>query len=142
MNKNGDIIIVEDDPDEWEILLEVFEQVLDEIGLDNRVVIFEESTMVIDFLKESEHNPFMILSDINMPYLDGFELREQIYNDKDLIGRDIPFMFLTTSDNDDFRLKSQQLGVDGYYVKPTQLSDYKALIKDILGLCTDCPVNC
>ncbi|MES2487757.1 MAG: response regulator [Bacteroidota bacterium] len=141
MNKRGDIIIVEDDPDEWEILLEVFEQVMDENGFDNRVVIFEESTMVVDFLKESEEDPFIIISDINMPYLDGFELCEKICNDPELKERDIPFIFLTTCENVDFMGRAEQIGVDGYYVKPTKIEEYKVLIKNILCQFMDCSVD-
>jgi CheY-like chemotaxis protein len=133
MNKRGDIIIVEDDPDEWGVLLEIFEQVMDENGYDNRVVIFEESTMVADYLKETPEEPFIILSDINMPFMDGYELREQIATDPEIKWQDVPFIFLTTSDCNEVLLRAENLEVQGCYTKPTQLTDYKELISNILG---------
>lgn len=136
MNNKGDIIIIEDDPDEWEVMLDIFEQVMDEEGYTNRVVIFEDSTMVIDFLKESTDEPFIIISDINMPLMDGFELRGKIYNELKI--NKIPFVFLTTSDSDSFMDKAKELKVDGYYVKPAKLEQYKKLIKDILGQWMQC----
>jgi PleD family two-component response regulator len=136
MNKKGDIIIIEDDPDEWEVMLDIFEQVMDEEGYTNRVVIFEESAMLIDFLKESNDEPFIIISDINMPLMDGFELREKI--DTELKINKTPFVFLTTSDSDSFMGKAKELDVNGYYVKPVKLEEYKKLIKDILGQWMQC----
>ncbi len=138
MNKKGDIIIVEDDPDDWEILLEVFEHVLDGGGYDNRVVVFEEAAMVLDYLKECDTEPYIIFSDINMPFMDGFQLREQIENDPDLKDKFIPFVFLTTADNDDYKAKAIATGVQGHFVKPSSLEEYKKLIAEILKQWCDC----
>ncbi|KOS05057.1 hypothetical protein AM493_02670 [Flavobacterium akiainvivens] len=141
MNKKGDIIIVEDDPDDWEILLEVFEHVLDGEGYDNRVVIFEEAPMAIDYLKECETEPYIIFSDINMPFMDGFELREQIANDPDLKDLFVPFVFLSTADEEDYEAKSIAVGAQGHYVKPADLEKYKVLISEILKQWSDSPTE-
>jgi len=135
MNRNGDIIIVEDDPDDWEVLLEVFDQVLGQNKYTNRVVIIEDSTMVVDFLRESKTDPFLIISDINMPYLNGFELRERICNDPVLNKRCQRYVFLTTSKDTEagFMNKVHNLAVQGFFMKPVNFPDYITLITDILG---------
>jgi CheY-like chemotaxis protein len=141
MNKKGDIIIVEDDPDDWEILLEVFEHVLDGEGYENRVVIFEEAPMVIDYLKECEIEPYIIFSDINMPFMDGFELREQIAAHAELKNMFVPFIFLSTADHEYYKVKTAALGAQGHYVKPSSLEVYKKLISDILKEWCDNPTE-
>ena len=134
MKRNGDIIIIEDDPDDWEILLEVFNQVMDANKYTNRVVIIEDSTMVVDFLKESETEPFLIISDINMPLLNGFELRQSICADPVLGKRNTPYVFLTTGgSNQDYVDSAFKLSVNGFFVKPVTFNDYIKLISEILG---------
>ena len=132
MKRNGDIIIIEDDADDWEMLLEVFSEVIDEQKYNNRVIIFEDSTMVVDYLKESPSEIFMILSDINMPLLNGFELRASIYNIPALCKRCMPYIFLTTACNKDQVKKAFELSAQGLFEKPTSFLDYKKLISEIM----------
>jgi CheY-like chemotaxis protein len=134
MKRNGDIIIIEDDPDDWEILLEVFTQVMDSNKYTNRVVIIEDSTLVVDFLKESKTEPFLIISDINMPFLNGFELREKISADPKLGQRKTPYVFLTTGGNDPRYVDDAfKLSAQGFFVKPTSFNDYIKLVSEIVG---------
>lgn len=134
MKRNGDIIIIEDDPDDWEVLLEVFTQVMDANKYTNRVVIIEDSTLVVDFLKESKTEPFLIISDINMPFLNGFELRENICADPVLSKRKTPYLFLTTAGNDQKYVDNAfKLSAQGFFVKPTSFNDYIKLVSEIIG---------
>lgn len=134
MKRNGDIIIIEDDADDREILTEVFEQVLAENNYPNKVVMLEDSAKVIDYLKESGTEPFILLSDINMPKIDGFALRNRIFSDPDLKDRCIPYIFLTTSgSNENYIQKAYQMSVQGYFCKPVKFDDYKILITEIMA---------
>ena len=132
MKRNGDIIIIEDDPDDWEMLLEAFGEVIDENKFKNRVLIFEDSTMVMEYLKESKAEIFMILSDINMPRLNGFELRESIYKIPALCSRCMPYIFLTTGITKEHVAKAFELPLHGFFEKPSSFPDYKKLISDII----------
>lgn len=134
MKRNGDIIIIEDDQDDWEILIDIFKKVMKEQKYDNRVIVFEDSTMVLDYLNDSNNEIFMVISDINMPLLDGLELRKSICADPDLHKRCTPYIFLTTGAiNISHIKKATELSVDGFFEKPDSLKDYKILIKEILG---------
>jgi len=132
MKRNGDIIIIEDDPDDWEMLLEVFGEVIDEQKYNNRVIIFEDSTMVMQYLQESQAEIFMIVSDINMPRLNGFELRESIYKIPSLCKRCMPYIFLTTGITKEHITKAFELPLQGFFEKPSSFPDYKKLIYDIV----------
>ncbi|TRW25154.1 response regulator [Flavobacterium zepuense] len=133
MNLNGDIIIIEDDYDDREFLVEIIEEVLKNNGYHNKIVTIADSGRVIDFLKEAQDSPFLIISDINMPGMDGFQLRQQIFEDQDLNDKCIPYIFLTTSgDNVDLMKKAYGLSIQGYFTKPNDYSEYQVLMSDII----------
>jgi len=132
MKRNGDIIIIEDDEEDCELLLEVFGEVIDEHKFKNRVIIFEDSTMVMEYLEESKAEIFMIVSDINMPRLNGLELRESIYKIPALCKRCMPYIFLTTGITKEHVAKAFELPLQGFFEKPSSFQDYKKLIQDII----------
>ncbi|WP_116787965.1 response regulator [Flavobacterium psychrotrophum] len=133
MNLNGDIIIIEDDADDRDVLVEVFDDVLNKYGYTNKVVLIDDSTKVIDYLKGTTSSPFLIISDINMPKLDGFALRELIFQDQELNDKCIPYVFLTTSgDNTEFMKKAYGLSIQGYFTKPNDYAEYEGLISDMV----------
>jgi CheY-like chemotaxis protein len=133
MKINGDIILIEDDADDREILIEVFDQVITENNYDNRLVVIEDSSVVINYLKSTNTRPFLLLSDINMPKLDGFALRDQISRDPELNGRCAPYLFLTTTNSSDYISRAHEGFIQGYFAKPLTFSGYKKLIADILS---------
>jgi CheY-like chemotaxis protein len=79
MNKGGPIIIIEDDTDDQEMLSEIFSQ----LDYKNEVIFFGDGEAALEFLVHTEIEPFIIFSDINMPKLNGVELREKVHNNED-----------------------------------------------------------
>ncbi|QEE50178.1 response regulator [Flavobacterium alkalisoli] len=133
MNTHGDIIIIEDDADDRDILISIFEELGKEHNYENRLVIIEEAADLIDFLKSDDCDPFIIISDINMPKINGFDLRNLIFNDAEIRERAIPFIFLTTSDNSEENMrKAFQLSIQGYFRKPVSYTKFKKVINDII----------
>ncbi|WP_330442979.1 response regulator [Flavobacterium sp. C4GT6] len=133
MNKDGDIIIIEDDSDDRELLIHIFKELGEEQGYQNRLVLIEEAEDLADFLKSDEANPFIIISDINMPKVNGFDLRNLIFSDAELRKMAIPFIFLSSAANKgEFMQKAYELSIQGYFVKPISYPAYKKLINDII----------
>src|SRR5690606_32627256 len=129
MNTHGDIIIIEDDADDRDILISIFEELGKEHNYENRLVFIEDATHVIDFLKSDDCDPFLIISDINMPVINGFDLRNLIFNDAEIRERAIPFIFLTTSDSSEENMrKAFQLSIQGYFTKPISYTKFKKVI--------------
>ena len=93
MNKRGPIIIIEDDVDDQEILAAIFK----ELNYDNKLIFFGDSVQALEYLTNTDLEPFLVLSDINMPKLNGMELREKIHNNEDLRMKSIPYLFFSTS---------------------------------------------
>src|SRR6185436_923386 len=93
MNKTGPIIVIEDDIDDQEILDKIFT----ELDFKNEIIYFSEREKALEYLTSTAIEPFIILSDINMPKLSGMELREKIPTNEDLRLKCIPYLFFTTS---------------------------------------------
>jgi len=75
--------------------------------------------------------PNLILCDVMMPELDGFEMLAQLR--ANLAWTEVPFIFLTASAEGDTRDAGLALGADGYLTKPFNLAAVLALIHRRLG---------
>lgn len=134
MNKNGPIVIIEDDQDDQEILSEV----LEELGYPNKVIFFSDGHRALEYLINSGDNPFLILSDINMPKLNGFQLREKVQNNEELRLKCIPYLFFTTSATQQSVIDAYSQSIQGFFVKPQSYTELKRIIKNIILYWQDC----
>ncbi|MGK0390769.1 MAG: signal transduction histidine kinase/DNA-binding response OmpR family regulator, partial [Maribacter sp.] len=75
--------------------------------------------------------PSLILSDLMMPIMDGFELLEQVKADKKLSS--IPFIMLTARAELRDKLKALRIGVDDYLTKPFKEEELKVRINNLLS---------
>jgi CheY-like chemotaxis protein len=73
--------------------------------------------------------PTLILSDLNMPLLNGLELLSWVKRQERL--SQIPFVILTSSTNDEHRKFASQLRVDDYLVKPGNLNGLSGLVQEL-----------
>ncbi|MCW3122296.1 MAG: response regulator [Flavipsychrobacter sp.] len=128
MNKTGPIIVIEDDEDDQEILMEVFKK----IAIPNKVFYFADGNEALEFLNKTDIQPFMILSDINMPRINGFELRNKVFADKQLATKCIPYLFFTTSSNKNAVLEAYALSVQGFFIKPTSVNTLESMVRKII----------
>jgi CheY-like chemotaxis protein len=128
MPKSGPIIIVEDDYDDQEMLRDVFE----ELKTANLLRFFTSCKQAFDYLLTTLERPFLIISDINLPGMTGFEFKEQINKNECLRKKNIPFVFLSTTSDTTAISKSFDLCAQGYFIKPTRLFDIKDTISKIV----------
>ncbi|MBE7173079.1 MAG: response regulator [Williamsia sp.] len=127
MNKRP-IIIIEDDIDDQEIIT----QVLESLNISNKPVFFNNGKEALDFLQKEDVHPFVILSDINMPVMNGFELRMRIAEDMHLRNKSIPFVFYTTAADQKSVSTAYDLTVQGFFIKPPDISSLTKILKSIL----------
>ena len=126
---SGPIVIIEDDEDEKEII----EEVLKELNIPNKTVWFTRCTDAFDYLKAQTEQPFVILSDVNLPGLSGREFKKQIDNDEELKKKSIPFVFFTTAANKNFVNEAYiELTVQGYFQKANSYNETKNIVRAIL----------
>lgn len=72
----------------------------------------------------------VILSDINMPEMDGMELLQKISEDEDL--RKIPLIFISTEASEARQEEARKFGVAGYVKKPFHPEAIKAVLHEVL----------
>jgi DNA-binding response OmpR family regulator len=72
--------------------------------------------------------PDLVLSDISMPVMSGFELLDRLTAVAPRFG-DVPFVFLTALTDRDNELKGRQLGADDYVTKPIDFDVLEAIIR-------------
>ena len=132
----GPIIIIEDDEGDKALLEEVF------AGLDyrNELIFFEDGQDALDFLNATGKNlsPFLILSDINMPKVNGFELREKIKTDAELNLRCIPYIFFSTAVSQQALIDAYSASVQGFFVKQNNFEKLEKTIIVIMEYWTMC----
>jgi CheY-like chemotaxis protein len=134
MNKKGPIIVIEDDADDQELLVEIFQS----LGYVNNVIYFQDGNDALDYLNKSDVHPFLILSDINMPKLNGFELRNKVFTDLQLQSKCIPYLFFTTAANKKSVTDAYSLSVQGFFVKPTSMKGLENTIRKIVEYWQEC----
>ena len=129
---NLHIIIAEDDFDDADVICETFNQ-NPNFGKVSLVANGEE---LLNYLKDTANeNPDVILTDINMPIINGIEALQQIFNNNDL--KTIPCFVYSTSINPAYKEKCDALGVKAYLIKPYSFEAFAEIPKTILRIIED-----
>jgi len=128
MNKNGPVIVIEDDEDDQMFLTEIFKK----LDYENEIVFFKDGNDALAYLNKTEINPFLILSDVNMPKINGFELRSKINTNEQLHVKCIPYLFFTTNANKKSVIDAYAMSVQGFFVKPNNMDKLELTIKLIM----------
>ncbi len=99
-------------------------------GLDKKITVepVESGQQCLDFLEDNDL-PDLILLDIMMPDMNGWEVAQKIR--QNIEWKNIPIVFLTATEDDTSMVTGLQIGVD-YIKKPFDLKDLKNRIDDIL----------
>ena len=134
MNKKGPIIVIEDDLDDQEILLEIFKR----LDYPNKIVFFMDGEKALEYLNKSDIQPFLILSDINMPKINGFELRNKVFTNEQLKTKCIPYLFFTTNATKKSVMDAYSLSVQGFFIKPKTISGLENTLRKIVEYWQEC----
>lgn len=115
------ILVVDDDP----VILRLIEVNLDLEGFE--VVTANRGEDAI--AKARDTAPDLILLDLMMPEMSGWELAERLQKDDTVSG--IPLVFLSARTQDEDRRRGEELGVAGYITKPFDPADLVATIRKL-----------
>ena len=124
MSKKYTILLVEDE----ESMVTLIKYNLEQEGY----IFFsvKNGKLALDFC--SRQRPDLILSDISMPEMDGYELRERLIGNENF--REIPFIFLTAKTQTDDKFRGMGLGVNHFLIKPFEPELLLLTISNILGI--------
>jgi len=129
-NKMVEILLVEDSLGDIRLTQEAFK----ESKLNSNVNVVRNGVEALAFLRREEQyidapRPDLILLDLNMPTMDGYETLAEIKADPDL--RRIPVVILTISDAEDDIRKTYDLHANCYVTKPVDLDQFTNVLKSI-----------
>jgi CheY-like chemotaxis protein len=126
------ILLVEDNPNDIELTLIALEKT----RLANPVISVRDGAEALDYLRREgqwatriDENPAVILLDKKLPKIDGHEVLKAVRGDDRL--KRIPVVMLTSSREEKDLLRSYDLGVNAYVVKPVEFDDFMAAISDL-----------
>ena len=128
MSHTGPIIIVDDDPEDHFIIQDAFNS----LRADQPLVLFDKATDFLKYLRITDEKPFIIFCDINMPGMNGIEMRNEIINDPYLREKSIPFVFYSTAANPTQIRLAYELTVQGFFQKPSTYAELVQMLKLIL----------
>jgi CheY-like chemotaxis protein len=128
------ILLVEDTPNDIELTLAA----LEENNLANEVVVVRDGAEALDYLYRrglyklrTPGHPAVVLLDLKLPKVDGLEVLQQVKSDPNL--RSMPVVMLTSSREEIDLVRSYDLGVNAYVVKPVDFREFVTALKE-LGL--------
>ena len=126
------ILLVEDSKHDAELTMVA----LDECHLANHVDVATDGAEALDYLyrrgafagRETDQ-PVVVLLDLKMPKVDGLEVLKQMKSDPAL--KNIPVVMLTSSGEERDLVRSYELGVNAYVVKPVDFQQFIESVKKL-----------
>src|SRR5258706_8825508 len=112
------IVLVEDDPGHAYLI----QKNLRRANITNQIILIEDGQTAVDYLLGDDSyqatalSPVLMLLDLNLPVLDGYEVLQRIKGDYRT--RHIPVIILTTTDNRHEVTRCYKLGCSAYLTKP------------------------
>lgn len=114
------VLVVDDEP----AMLKVSEMTLTGAGYD--VITFDDPLEALEEVREGLR-PDVIVSDVSMPPMDGFEFYEAVREIQELRG--VPFLFLTAMEDRASMRRGMTLGADDYLTKPVKQDELLAAVQ-------------
>ncbi|MES1250260.1 MAG: response regulator, partial [Chitinophaga rupis] len=135
MYNQVEVLLVEDNIHDAEMTI----RALKKVNLSNHLVHVKDGEEALDFIfargkfagRETGAAPKVILLDIKMPKVDGIEVLRQLKSQE--ISKTIPVVIMTSSKEEQDIIRSYQLGVNSYVVKPVDFEGFAKAVSE-LGL--------
>jgi CheY-like chemotaxis protein len=125
----GPIVIVEDDTDDQELYAETIKA----LGILNEIRFFDGGKEALDYLASTEEQPFIIISDVNMPTMSGLEFKKKILEDAYLQAKGVPFVFISTDAGRVSVRHAHALSVQGFFQKPNNLKAFTEMLRTLFS---------
>jgi CheY-like chemotaxis protein len=128
-----DILLVEDNPNDVELTL----RALKKAQLANPVFVVADGAEALDFLfgtgafaaRAAAEVPKVVFLDLKLPKVDGLEVLRRLKSDP--VRKRIPVVMLTSSREESDLVKSYELGVNSYIVKPVDFEKFVGAVSQI-----------
>lgn len=127
------ILLVEDNPNDEMLTL----RSLKKNGIANDVVVARDGSEALEYLqgvgayagRNVDELPAVVLLDLKLPKIDGIEVLTRIRAEPRT--RYLPVVILTSSDEEDDRLKGYKAGANSYVRKPVDFGEFAAAVRQL-----------
>jgi len=113
--------IIDHDSDDQEVIRHVWQ----ELNLPNELVLLEGADQALQMLDKVTHAPFIILCELNLPAINGFELRRIMLDKNQKKFKSVPFIFWTTQASESQIVQAYDLSVHGLFIKASDFNELK-----------------
>lgn len=120
MNKGPVLIIIDE---KWE--REIYTTIWEDLKCENDLKLFDNAEEALSFIVNEESRPFLIISDVKLSGINGFEFKEKLFYDPSLKCKYVPFVFRTTIDLDEEIKRAYDLGANGYFIKGAGIEEIR-----------------
>ncbi|QWV94498.1 response regulator [Geomonas oryzisoli] len=132
MSEHKTILLVEDNPQDEKLIL----RTLNRINLANEVFVVRDGQQALDYLlREGDFAgragdlPTVVMLDVNLPRVNGLEVLERLRQDERT--RQIPIVMLTSSDEEQDRVRSYQGGANSFVRKPLDFAQFAETVAQL-----------
>jgi len=128
-----EILLVEDNPQDLQLAL----RALSKANLTNHIEVVRDGAEALEFVfgegayagRKLDNGPKVILLDLKLPKVDGLEVLKRLKADPRTMA--IPIVMLTSSNEQSDSVRSYQLGVNSYIVKPVNFERFAQAVRDL-----------
>ena len=129
MKDSAPVIIVDEDLDDRELVKAAWK----ELKFDFPLIFFNNGEDLLDYL-DSKPKPFLIISDVNLPKMDGFKLREKIVGGSAKVKyKSIPFIFWSGTATEQQIKKAYDLSSHGFFIKEPSYDGLQKVLSNIVS---------
>ena len=133
MNNGVEIVLVEDDPNDAELII----RVLKKHNLSNKIIHLKDGAEALDFLlargayaqRTNCRTPKVVLLDLKLPKLNGIEVLQQIKSNERT--KNVPVVVLTSSKEERDLKEAYELGVNSYVTKPINFDEFARTVAEM-----------
>lgn len=124
---NGPLFIIDSDLDDREFLEEAWK----EIGYQNLLFFFKTAEEAIEQIETNPLIPFLIISEIYLPKMNGFELKKYLMTHHKTKLKSIPFVFLSANFSQEQVEEAYNLCTNGIFIKKGSIEKLKIQLVEI-----------
>ncbi len=128
------IVIIEDDADDRYLM----KRILQRLHVNAELIFFSSGTEAFDYLRTTDRSTFLIFCDINLPLMNGLELRAKICGDERLRRKCIPFVFISTAATHADVTHAYEMAVQGFFQKECSMEEMENTVEMIIGYWNKC----
>src|SRR5579863_7035585 len=134
MTGDNRILLVEDDPQDVELMLRAFRSE----NVQSPIEVVRDGEEALDYLfcrgsyktRAADHPPTLILLDLKLPKIGGLQVIEEVKSSTAC--RSIPVVVLSSSGEQRDIAESYRLGVNGYIQKPVDIGEFRKAIHAVV----------